>query len=388
MERVLEARSLIEKEAPAARTRTASAVPATFAAWGLIALAVTFVGLMNFTIVITSRIADRTPARWKQPFVWEMTGAYTFLLLLPALLAFLERFPITKAKLATRLPLHVLVATLFGTAHTLLMWGSRTVLYRLLGWGPYDYGEMPYRFFMEGCKQVLVYAMVYATVAALRFVKRNRERELLSARLAKELTEARLSALKKQLEPHFLFNTLNMISSHVRTDPALADAMIVHLSDFLRLTLRHADDQEVPLEKEIEFLDSYLAIMKARFEDRLAVVVEAAPETRGALVPHLVLQPLVENAITHCLRDTDGAVHVRIAAAREESRLHVVVEDDGPGLPAGAAREPGRGIGLSNTAERLRHLYGDDHRFVLANRPEGGVRLDLVLPYRTIPRPA
>jgi LytS/YehU family sensor histidine kinase len=187
-----------------------------------------------------------------------------------------------------------------------------------------------------------------------------------------------------QLNPHFLFNTLNMISSHVDDDPRKAEAMIAHLSDFLRLTLRHSQSQEVPLEQELEFLEAYLEIMKARFEERLVVELDLAEQTRAALVPHLILQPLVENAVTHCMEEHGRGV-IRLATAREGPRLRMVLDDNGPGLPGHAEDALGRGVGLSNTAERLRHLYGADHVLELANRPEGGLRLTIEIPYHASP---
>jgi two-component system, LytTR family, sensor kinase len=212
------------------------------------------------------------------------------------------------------------------------------------------------------------------------YARRNRERELRAARLERELTEARLQALKMQLNPHFLFNTLNMISSHVHDDPSRAEEMIAHLSDFLRMTLRHSQEQEVPLSTELEFLEAYLAIMKARFEDRLAVELRSADDAREALVPHLVLQPLVENAVSHAMDDRRPG-RLRLQAARVGDRLRLVLEDNGPGLPDGDAAL-GRGIGLTNTAERLRQLYGADHSLAFTRSDEGGLRLELELPYR------
>src|SRR5258707_2336402 len=193
-----------------------------------------------------------------------MTGAYGVLVLLPFLLFVMRRFPIERGHLVTRLPLHAATFVLFAVSHILLMWGSRVLLYRLLGWGTYDYGAMRYRFFMEGQKQIIIYVALYALLRFLAYARANRERDVAAARLERELTEARLATLKMQLQPHFLFNSLNIIASHVAEDRETAGAMLQHLSDFLRATLRSSGAQEVPLREELEFLDSYLAIMKAR----------------------------------------------------------------------------------------------------------------------------
>ena len=329
-------------------------------------LAATLIGLLNFSIVMTSWRAESNGASAKYPFVWEMTGAYTGLLLLPFVAAFINRYP-------KRYLLHVPVFIAFAVSHTLLMWGSRELIYRMLGWGYYDYGDMRYRFFMEGQKQLVVYVGVYCLLRFLAYARANRERE-------RELTEARLAALKMQLQPHFLFNALNMISAHVHDNPAVADAMLLHLSNFLRATLRASNAQEVSLREEIDFVQSYLAIMKARFEDRLRVDVALGADVHDTLVPHLLLQPLVENSIAHSLRDHAKRAEIRIDAQRDGDRLRLVIEDNGPGIDGAPS---GDGIGLSNTIARLQHLYGERQTLTLRNRDEGGLRLTIELPWRT-----
>jgi two-component system LytT family sensor kinase len=348
----------------------------------LATLVVTAGGLLNFSIAETSWRAESNLSSAKYPLLWELTGAYAFLLLLPPIAYVIKRYPISRRRLATRLPLHVATFLAFAVSHTLLMWGSRSVLYSLLGWGRYDYGNMRYRFLMEGQKQLLVYAGVYAVLRFLAYAKTNRERDLAAARLERELTEARLAALKMQLQPHFLFNALNMIASHVSDEPEIATAMLQHLSAFLRATLRGSGAHEVPLREEIELMDSYVEIMKARFEERLRVDVSLPAEVSETLVPPLLLQPLVENSITHSLRDHARRAEIRIAARREGDRLCVTIEDNGPGIAAGAPPSGG-GIGLSNTMARLQHLYGDRQRLSVGNRDEGGLRLTIELPWHT-----
>lgn len=345
---------------------------------------VTVIGLLNLSIALTSELASRGRVPPAKVVVWEMTGAYTALLVLPFLLLAMQRFPIERRNLVPRLAGFLGLFAVASLVHTLAMWGSRIVVYRLLGWGTYDYGDMRFRFLMEGGKHLLFYSALLALVTALGYARRSREGKLAASRLAAELTEARLEALKMQLNPHFLFNTLNMISSHVHDDPDTADAMIGHLSDFLRETLRQSKAQEVTLERELELLGAYLAITKARFEERLRVEVDVADGCGTSLVPHLVLQPLVENAVTHCMADPTRAGWVRVRAHAEGRRLALTVEDNGPGL-ATDGPAPARGVGLSNTAERLRHLYGDDHQLELANRPEGGLRVRVEVPLRRTP---
>ncbi|HXH38338.1 MAG TPA: histidine kinase [Thermoanaerobaculia bacterium] len=349
--------------------------------------AVTAVGLLNFSIVESSWLSEGSARPARYPFVWEMTGAYTFLLLLPLLVFVINRFPVQRRNLVTRIPLHVVFFLLFAVSHTLLMWGSRELIYAILGWGTYDYGAMRYRFVMEGQKQLIIYIALYGGLRFLAYARANRQRDAAASRLERELTESRLSVLKMQLQPHFLFNALNMIASHVAEEPEIATAMLEHLSKFLRATLRASASQEVPLREEIEFLGSYLAVMKARFEERLCVDISLPPSVSETLVPHLLLQPLVENSITHSLSDHARRAEIRVAARREGDHLEITIEDNGPGIAPGfmenGAVGSGRGIGLSNTMERLRHLYGDQHRFGILNRPEGGLRLTIELPWHT-----
>lgn len=346
-------------------------------------LAVTLVGLLNFSIAETSWLAEENTRAAKYPFVWEMTAAYSFLILLPILVFVIRRFPIERDRLLTRVSLHVVTVVLFAVTHTLMMWGSRELVYRLLGWGTYDYGAMRYRFFMEGQKQLIVYVALYATVRFLAYARANRERDLAAARLERELTEARLEALKMQLQPHFLFNALNMIAAHVSEDRDTASEMLQHLSTFLRATLRSSGAQEVPLHEEMAFLDSYLAIMKARFEERLRVDVSLPAGVGETLVPYLLLQPLVENSIAHSLGDHTKRAEIRIAALRAGDQLRVTIDDNGPGIAAGNTSS-GNGIGLSNTIARLQHLYGTRQQLSLLNREEGGLRLTIELPWHTV----
>ena len=358
------------------------------ARWGLLTLLATLLGLLNFSVALNSWRAEGVLRSAKYPLLWELTGIYSFLTFLPLLLALIRRFPLEGRGWRRNLPVHVLAFVPFSICHTLLMWGSRTVLYRLLGWGSYDYGDMRYRFPMEAGKVLIGYLAVHAVVALIGFARREQDRELQAARLERELFEARLAALKMQLNPHFLFNTLNMISSHVLEEPARAEAMIAHLADFLRLTLRHSQAQQVPLATELEFLDAYLEIMKARFEERLLVERQIDPGTGDALVPQLLLQPLVENAITHAMGDHRQPGRLRLVAARRGETLRLVVEDNGPGLAADGRPVVGRGVGLTNTAERLRHLYGEDQALALSTPDGGGLRLEITLPYRREAREA
>jgi two-component system LytT family sensor kinase len=216
---------------------------------------------------------------------------------------------------------------------------------------------------------------VLAIVHGLEAHRRNRERELHTARLEAELASARLDALAAQLQPHFLFNTLNSVSTLMRRDVDAAEEMLTHLGALLHRTLRSGERHEVTLAEELELLDQYLAIMKVRFQDRLVVRTSIEPGVTDAFVPQLVLQPLVENAIRHGISRRPGAGLIEIAAARLGQSLEITVRDDGEGLAGDS-----EGIGLSNTRRRLRQLYGDAQALELAPAAEGGLRVTLRVP--------
>jgi two-component sensor histidine kinase len=214
-----------------------------------------------------------------------------------------------------------------------------------------------------------------------------RERERQASALATELVQARLQALRMQINPHFLFNTLNTISALIHENPNAADTMIVRLSELLRRTLDRGDTQEVPLREELEFLKSYLEIEQMRFPDRLTVTFDIEPKTQEWLVPHLILQPLVENALRHGILPREEAGRLEISAHLVDGEhLELKVRDNGNGLRA-VGDSPGReGIGLQNVRSRLSQLYGDAQKFEIGNLSTGGVEARILLPCCTIPR--
>jgi two-component system, LytTR family, sensor kinase len=228
-----------------------------------------------------------------------------------------------------------------------------------------------------------VYWAVLGAAYAFDYRERYREREAAASELKAQLAQARLEALKVQLHPHFLFNTLHTISGLVRADETQpAVNMIAGLSELLRRALDSADEQEVPLGDEVKFVRLYLDIQSVRFSDRLTVRMDISPDALDALVPNMILQPLVENAVRHGVSPRESPVTVSISAYRAGTMLHVEVSDDGPGLQSGWRFEDGGGIGLANTAERLRRLYGDEHRFELNGGAGRGVTASLVIPFR------
>ncbi len=338
-------------------------------------------GLLKTNMVITERLASGYPIPWKYPFIYEMTGAGTIFLLLFPLIWFFKRFPLKRKNLARYIPFYMAVSVVFGSCHTALMWLSRELIFWVGGFGDYDYGVMTYRLIMEYNHQILTFWAVYAVVYVAGYVRRSQEQKLKAAQLEQQLSKARLQALQMQLNPHFLFNTLNMISSTMYEDVKSADKMIAYLSDLLRMTLKRSGAQEYSLEKEQQVLHLYLEIMKARYRDKLTVHEEIETQARPALVPGFILQPLVENSIKYGMESLKE-VEIIIAARRRGDRLELEVKDDGPGLPVEPEHAMKQGVGLSNTSERLEKLYGHDHSFLLLNREGGGLRIVIDLPYK------
>jgi signal transduction histidine kinase len=228
---------------------------------------------------------------------------------------------------------------------------------------------------------ILYYWVIIAVSHAFEYAKKFRERELRAAELEKRLTEARLQALQMQLNPHFLFNTLHAISSLMHRDVEAADRMLVRLSDLLRRALDTSDTQEVTLREELDFLRRYAEIEQTRFGDRLKIQMSIAPDALDALVPNLVLQPLLENAIKHGIEPHARGGQVEIRAERDGESLCLEVHDNGAGLPNGNVVE---GIGVSNTRARLTQLYGPKQQFSVANGVNGGVVVSVVIPFHAL----
>jgi two-component sensor histidine kinase len=230
---------------------------------------------------------------------------------------------------------------------------------------------------------LIMYWMVVFAHLGWHYYQRFREREVQAADLRRELVEARLQALRMQLNPHFLFNTLHAISALIHEDPEAADRVVARLSELLRLSLDTSKSQEVPLSEELDFLDRYLEIEQTRFGDRLRIEKQVEPEVRNALVPYLILQPLVENAIRHGIEPREETGHLLIFARRNNGQLDLRIRDNGSGLPEPANPPARQGIGLANTRSRLSHLYGQDYGFELVPALGGGLEARLAIPFRT-----
>ncbi|MGE0442219.1 MAG: sensor histidine kinase [Gemmatimonadales bacterium] len=308
----------------------------------------------------------------------EMTGAYAGVPGLAALLALVLRWPMERRNWLRRLPGYLGATVVAGVTTTLLIWGIRSALFPLFGLGRYDYGVLWWRIPMELGLQVIMFSMAIGLFHFGRYYRETRTAEVRAAALEAALVRARLDAIEARLEPHFLFNSLNTISAVMYEDLATADRLLGQLGDLLRRAMTRDAPATVPLRDELAWLEAYLGLMQQRFGARLQVDVAVAPELAEVPVPRFLLQPLVENAIRHGVASKSGPGHVAVAAARNGSRLELVVRDDGRGF--GQSGEPGTGAGLSATTARLQLLYGADHAFEVTGHPDGGTVARVAVP--------
>jgi signal transduction histidine kinase len=227
----------------------------------------------------------------------------------------------------------------------------------------------------------MVYLAVLGAGIARDYFLRYRARLEETARLQAQLAQARLDVLRTQLNPHFLFNTLNAVSALVERDPRGTRRMIARLSDLLRYTLEESTEQEVPLHRELDLLGEYVELMQIRFQGKLNVDMRVDADVRDALVPNLILQPIVENAMKHGVSKTTGAGRIELQARRNGDALEIAVTDNGPGPSDGDGS--GTGVGLANTNARLRTMYGGEYGVVLRPGEAGGTIARVILPFHT-----
>jgi len=239
------------------------------------------------------------------------------------------------------------------------------------------------RFVNEFYSDIWMYGPLVILWNLLDYQRRLRDREVRAARLEAELAKAQLELLRGQLQPHFLFNTLNTVSALIQEDAESAEDVLADLGYLLRASLECSATQEVPLRRELELTGTYLRIQTKRFEDRLSVEMDIPVETLGAIVPSFLLQPLVENALCHGIAKLSRPGHIRIAAHKSGGDLILTVADDGAGLRSGFDE----GVGLANTRQRLYRLYGDLQHFELASNPNSGVTVTVRLPFQPAAAP-
>jgi signal transduction histidine kinase len=292
-----------------------------------------------------------------------------------------SRYPVQRNNWLRRMPLYLLGALAFTVVHA----AARILVYPINNPAtgkPCSIGfDLLKSVFLYNVADDVfyVYLPILLIVHMLWYYQRLQDRELRAAHLQTELAKAHLQALKSQLQPHFLFNTMHSISSLMLTDVGAADRMMTQLSDLLRMSLENKSIQETTLRQELEFVNRYLEIEKIRFEDRLNAVVDVSADTLDALVPHLLLQPLVENAVRHGISRRTGRGEIRIVAHHDSTTLYLDVRDNGPGLEPGSQMKTG--MGLRTSRERLRALYGGEHSLEIRSVPEGGVEVRVQIPF-------
>lgn len=378
----------------------APAIPARWLGFPLWLGTFVAIGVLLTSYRYLEALSSGDPILLREPLINEMSAAIGAGLLFWPLRAFCLRFPVWGRPRLERLALYGLALLLFSIAHTTWNWVLRLALYPAAGLGEYDYGVMPTRYAMELGMDAVAFVAMVVFVHAWQRIEAARERELRAAQLESSLARAELQNLRLQLQPHFLFNALNTISATMYENPAAADEMIGKLAELLRASLRQGPADEVPLADELELLGAYLAILEARFGDRLALELAIEGQCRRVLVPPLLLQPLVENAIRHGRAEAEGRGRVRVAARRERhegsDQLALEVENDlpaQPGHPPSAVhREEGAqgltegvgGLGLASVSERLRLLHGDRQSFT-AGREGDLFRVVARLPWREAP---
>jgi two-component system, LytTR family, sensor kinase len=329
-------------------------------------------------LVFTSQLhffAARTGGKmsWLDSLVWEIPRWLLWAFFAPFVTRLARKYPVHKENATKLILLHTFFGVLFSLVHLvsfiLIFHGIRT----WMGDHGKFFDTLQFAFALDFHVGVAVYWL-------LVLLRQSRDSEQRIARLHAELSQAQLQALKMQLHPHFLFNTLNSISSYLRKDVEIADEMIGRLGDFLRITLQNSGAQEIQLQQELNFLKQYLEIEQLRFQDRLHADFNIATDTLTALVPNLILQPIVENAVRHGVSAKSGPGTIQISARRVDSKLQITISDNGPGIP----EQPKQGIGISSTRNRLQQMYGAQGAFQILNQNEGGTIVILEMPFREL----
>jgi len=340
----------------------------------------TLIGLSFASQFYVSSAKAGRPVSWGQAVSSSLGDWYVWALLSLPIMQLARRFRFDAPAWGRSLAVHLGASLGFSLVYVLL----RALLGKLqsqIAGVPLSFGEAFGPLVVKTFHFNLLFYWVMVSVShAFSYYRQSQERALRATELEQRLTRARLQALQMQLNPHFLFNTLNAISSLMHKDVKAADRMLVRLADLLRYALDSTEAHEVPLRQELEFLERYLEIERTRFGARLTVEKAVDPATMDTLVPNLVLQPLVENAIKHGIERKSRDGKITLTAALDGDRLRLEVRDNGPGLPEETAAR--RGIGLANTQARLQQLYGEAHEFRLESQDGGGVSVQISLPVR------
>ena len=337
--------------------------------------------LLWSTLGVLFALPGVTSGKWGRYLLISLVQWWSWGLVTPFIFWVDARLPFKENQLRKRVLAHLPVSVLATILYTCIVL-ALGALFRIQPWSAIGGSYLLATLFPAILWSWLVYWVIFGVQQTFRYYRHYLAGELRMARMERSSTEARLNALRMQLDPHFLFNALNTISAQVESDPRLARNMIEHLGDLLRQSLDSQARQEIPLAEELAFLDHYLAIQKIRFADNLRVDIRVDADVKYALVPGLIVQPLVENAIRHGIsrRSSGGTVTV---TAERGAGLNLRVADDGVGLPPGWTLEESLGTGLSVTRERILGLHPDGNsRFAVRPRAAGGTVVEISLPLK------
>jgi len=349
--------------------------------WGLITIGWTLYGFFFASQFIVTRAYLGRPLRVGGTLASWLICAFLWLAATPLVLWLARRFPLERRQWVTSGLIHLGA----GAVLSLLLLALFVLITSWLGLVSDSESLLSaFRGLLVNSfhSEFLTYWMVIGLSQGIDYYRKYRERELRTLQLEARLAHAQLDALKMQLHPHFLFNTLNSISVLMSEDVVAARRMLTRLSELLRTSLENVGKHEVSLREELDFLNNYLEIEQTRFEDRLAVRMKIEPGVLDARVPNLILQPLVENAIRHGVAPRAQHGLIEISAAREDGMVRLRVRDNGPGLGSIAPENLTPGIGFSNTQARLKQLYGAAYRFEIKDATGGGLEVAISIPFR------
>jgi two-component system LytT family sensor kinase len=362
--------------------------------WGFLIVLMVPLALLDTAHRVIGSSAMGEPVPWERVLARDLAIWLTYLPFVGPVLFFANRFRLDERRsLAQNALLHFVASMTFAYLHLAAVGflTSQTGLGResVRTFGPVAASSVMFlpEFFhymrTNFTLDFLAYWAIVGIFFAAHYYVQSRERAIAAARLEASLTTARLDALRSQLNPHFLFNTLNTISVlAMKGERDAVIGMLARLSDLLRISLDDSRPQEIPLAKELEFLDGYLEIQSIRFADRLTISRDVSHDTLRAVVPAMILQPIVENAIKHGIGAQCGPAHIAILAARENGMLRLRVSDCGPGFQPTSERS--HGIGLANTEARLRQIYGPAQRIEYGRVIDGGASVTISIPFRTV----
>jgi len=382
----------IDKTAPGGNeSETEMAARVKSRRWSFAALILvvwTLMGLLRATQVsLGYEMMGHVPSWWRLA-IWQLSVFYVWVALTPLILWLGRRFPLSRSHWLRSFAAHLFL----GSLVSLFYLSIYSFLTRLLSiyprWPDPLFEQFLHFTGMFFHLDLFTYGAILGIGMAAAYYRKYRENELQAAELRAQLSQAQLEALRLQLQPHFLFNTLNNIVGLIRTSESKqAIRMITGLSDLLRHVLEHAGHQEVSLREEMEFLQRYLDIQQMRFSDRLKVEMKVDRDTLAGKVPSLILQPIVENAIRHGISARDAGGTLSLSASRHNGHLQISVYNDGPTLPPGWRIEDCPGIGLENTRARIEQLYGVAASLEVSNRDERGVEAVLTIPFLPMDAP-